>query len=63
MIERNGTRLWTANAIIWAALIIATSLIVAGTDATGSQKMTLMLIQIAGWISLHVLLRRKTKGS
>ena len=48
------------NAIIWASLMIATSLILAGAaDVEAGQKSTIMILQIAGWFATNQML---TKG-
>ncbi len=39
------------NAIVWAALMIATALIMA--DAGDKQKSLLLLLQIAGWYAVN----------
>lgn len=44
------------NAIVWAALIIATALLMG--DAGGNQKMTLLLLQLAGWFTVDASLTK-----
>ena len=43
-----------ANAIVWAALMIATALIMA--DAEGRQKEFIMLMQFTGWFAINLSL-------
>ena len=49
-----------ANAIVWAALMIATSLIMA--DAGGDQKGFLILLQVAGWYAVNLSLVKDGKS-
>lgn len=48
------------NAIVWAALIIATSLLM--SDAGNSQKAMLLLLQIAGWYTVDATLTRNRRS-
>ncbi len=48
------------NAIVWAALIIATSLLM--SDAGDSQKTTLLLLQIAGWYTVDATLTKNRRS-
>jgi hypothetical protein len=43
-----------ANAIAWAAMMIATALVI--TDAPLEQKSFLLLLQIVGWFSVNLAL-------
>ena len=51
MTDQNQASPVITNAVAWAALIIATALIVADVEA--KQKMLLLLLQIAGWFSVN----------
>ena len=51
---RKTTRPALANAIAWAAMMIATALVL--TDAPLEQKSFLMLLQIVGWYSVNLAL-------
>ncbi len=44
------------NAIVWAALMIATSLILADTE--NDQKGFLLLLQVTGWLMVNLSLMR-----
>ena len=48
------------NAIVWAALIIATALLM--SDAGDSQKSTLLLLQIAGWYTIDATLTKNRRS-
>lgn len=48
------------NAIVWAALIIATSLLM--SDAGDSQKAMLLLLQIAGWFTVNATLTKNRRS-
>ena len=54
MTNKFHTRPVFTNAIVWAALIIATALLM--SDAGDSQKTTLLLLQIAGWYTVDATL-------
>lgn len=54
MTQKNQTTPVIANAIVWAALIIATALIMA--DASDDRKMSLLLLQIVGWYAVNLTL-------
>ncbi len=51
---RHKTSPAVANAIAWAAMMIATALVV--TDAPLEQKSFLLLLQIVGWFSVNLAL-------
>ena len=51
MTDKNQASPALTNAIAWAALMIATALIMA--DAGDKQKMLLLLLQIVGWFSVN----------
>jgi len=48
------------NAIVWAALIIATPLLM--SDAGDSQKATLLLLQIVGWYTVDATLNKNRRS-
>ena len=52
-----------ANAIIWAAMILATAIMVDGDggSATSSTSFMLVMIHIAGWFVTDQLVREKNK--
>ena len=54
MTQKNQTTPVIANAIVWAAVIIATALIMA--DASDDQRMSLLLLQIVGWYAVNLTL-------
>ena len=54
MTQESQTTPVIANAIVWAAVIIATALIMA--DAGGDRKMSLLLLQIVGWYAVNLTL-------
>jgi hypothetical protein len=41
------------NAIMWAAVMIGTSLVLGDVDIERGQKMTLLFIQIGGWFGVN----------
>ncbi len=43
-----------ANAIVWAALMIATSLVVAD-EISSQQSWVLLMLQIAGWFATNLI--------
>lgn len=51
MTDKNQASPAITNAVAWAALMIATALIMA--DAGDKQKMLLLLLQIVGWFSVN----------
>lgn len=64
MTEQNNSRAVIANAIIWAAVMIATSLIIsdAFADSTGREKESLMLIFIMGWFATNAAITSNGKS-
>ena len=60
MTNKFHTRPVFTNAIVWAALIIATSLLM--SDAGDSQKTTLLLLQIAGWYTIDATLTKNRRS-
>ena len=50
------------NAIIWAAVMIATGLVLSGTDADNSQQMSVLMIQIVGWLMTNMAITRAAKS-
>jgi hypothetical protein len=60
MTDNNQDRSVLTNAIVWAALIIATALLT--MDALGNQGMTLLLLQIAGWYTIDATLTRNRRS-
>ena len=51
MNETKNNRSIIANAVIWAAMIIAAALVMDG----GNQAQTMMLVLIGGWFASHSL--------
>ena len=49
-----------ANAIAWAAMVIATPLVM--SDAPVEQKSFLLLLQIAGWLSVNLALANNSRS-
>ena len=60
MTNKNHARPVITNAIAWAALIIATPLLM--SDAGDSQKTTLLLLQIAGWYTVNATLTKSGRS-
>lgn len=53
--KTNGPQL--INTLVWAALMIATSLVMA--DAEVQQKMTILLLQVSAWVATTLPLRNR----
>lgn len=53
-------KLSIVNALMWAAVMIGTALIVSG-DIDNKDQTTLLIIHIAGWFSVDAAIRRKNK--
>lgn len=56
MLKNKYSRLILINALVWAVLMIATALILKYVET--DQRNFLIMIQIAGWITLHSNLRK-----
>jgi hypothetical protein len=56
-LEKNPCSLIT-NAVVWASLMIATALILAGSNVTSERQFFLIMLQIAGWYSINRLLHK-----
>ncbi|NOZ67037.1 MAG: hypothetical protein GXP00_11180 [Alphaproteobacteria bacterium] len=50
------------NAVIWAAMILATAFIVSGSDLGNKGEFSLTLLQITGWYMMDMLLRGKARS-
>ncbi len=50
------------NAVVWASLMIATALILAGSSVTSEKQMFLIMLQITGWYSINQLLLRHSNS-
>jgi len=60
MTIKNQKRPALTNAIVWAALIIATALLT--MEAPANQGMTLLLLQIAGWYTIDASLSKNGRS-
>ncbi|VAV89448.1 hypothetical protein MNBD_ALPHA02-479 [hydrothermal vent metagenome] len=50
------------NAVIWAAMILATAFIVSGSDLGNKGEFSLTLLQITGWYMMDMFLRGKVRS-
>ena len=50
------------NALIWAAVMIATSLVIRDTNIDNSQQMSVLMIQIVGWLMTNFALTKMAKS-
>ena len=50
------------NAIIWAAVMIATGLVLSGTDADNNQQMSVLMIQVVGCLMTNLVLTKMAKA-
>ena len=50
------------NAIIWAAVMIATGLVLSGADVDNSQQMSVLMVQIVGWLMTNFALTKIAKS-
>ena len=50
------------NALIWAAVMISTGLVLSGTDADNNQQMSVLMIQIVGWLMTNLALTKMAKA-
>ena len=50
------------NALIWAAVMISTGLVLSGTDADNNQQMSVLMIQIVGWLMTNMAITRAVKA-
>lgn len=59
MTIKNRNRPALTNAIVWAALIIASALLM--SDLARESALTLLLLQIAGWYTVDATLRKNSR--
>ena len=58
MTNENKSYSLISNAIVWASLMIATALILSGSNVTSEKRFFLIMLQIAAWYATNRLLHR-----
>ena len=55
------SKLNITNAIMWAAMIIAISLMIKDSNVADSTRQMILMVQIAGWFTMSAVIKKLDK--